>query len=84
MISSGGISGTVIDVRLLLKPALDLLASGIILVHNHPSGNLQPSHQDIEITHKIKNAAQYFDIQVIDHLIITETQYKSFADEGIL
>lgn len=83
-ISQGGISGTVIDVRIIMKQALDKLASSIILAHNHPSGNLTPSHADTEITRKICNAAKLFDILVLDHLIITKSHFYSFADEGIL
>ncbi len=81
-ISQGGISGTVIDVRLILKSALDQLASSIILCHNHPSGNIKPSHQDIRITQKLKEAGKVMDIPVLDHIIVTENGYYSFADEG--
>ncbi len=84
MISQGGISGTVIDVRLILKTALEKLASSIILCHNHPSGTMQASDADIKITAKIKNAAEIMDITVLDHLIIGQNQYLSFADEGML
>lgn len=84
MISQGGISGTVIDVRLILKTALEKLASSIILCHNHPSGTMQASDADLKITAKIKNAAQVMDITVLDHLIIGQNQYLSFADEGML
>jgi DNA repair protein RadC len=83
-ISQGGISGTVIDVRMILKNAIEKLACSLILCHNHPSGNLQPSESDIKITAKLKEAAQVMDIQVLDHLIITDNAYFSFADEGIL
>lgn len=83
-ISQGGISGTVIDVRIILKQALDKLASSIILAHNHPSGNLNPSQADTEITRKISDAAKLLDISVLDHLIISKHQFYSFADEGIL
>ncbi len=83
-ISKGGITGTVIDTRLILKQALDRLTSGIILCHNHPSGNLEPSDADKKITEKIKKAALYMDINLIDHIIIGENNYFSFADSGII
>lgn len=83
-ISQGGISGTVIDVRMILKNAIEKLASSIILCHNHPSGNLQPSEADKKITTKLKDAAMIMDMQVLDHLIITDNSFYSFADEGIL
>lgn len=84
IISSGGIAGTVIDVKIIGKAALDFLASSIILSHNHPSGNKQPSTADIEITKKIKQAAPFFDCNVLDHIIVAQQEYFSFADEGIL
>jgi DNA repair protein RadC len=84
MISQGGISGTVIDVRLIMKKAIDKLASGIILCHNHPSGNLQASDADLKITRKIKEAAVLMDIVVLDHLIIGHNNYLSLADEGMI
>lgn len=80
--SKGGVSGTVIDVRLILKRAIELLASSIILVHNHPSGNLNPSPEDNRITTKTKEAALLLDINVLDHLIITPTDYFSYSDNG--
>lgn len=83
-LSKGGLTGTVVDTRLLFKQALDFLATGIILCHNHPSGGLQPSTPDKEITQKLKNAAVTLDIKLLDHLIITEKAYFSFADEGVL
>jgi DNA repair protein RadC len=83
-ISRGGVSGTVVDVRLVLKPAIENLASGIILAHNHPSGNLKPSAEDIQLTRKIKDAVKLIDITLQDHLIIGDQSYYSFADEGIL
>ena len=83
-ISTGGISGTVVDARIILKNALDLLASSMILVHNHPSGNPKPSHEDLTITKKITEAAKLIDITVLDHLIIFENKYTSFADEGLM
>lgn len=82
--SKGGVSGTVTDVRLILKRAFELLASGIILVHNHPSGNTHPSPDDNRITAKIKEAASLLDINVLDHLIITPTDYFSYNDNGML
>ncbi|WP_347839663.1 DNA repair protein RadC [uncultured Draconibacterium sp.] len=84
MVSQGGISGTVIDVRLILKNALDRMASAIILCHNHPSGTLQASDADLKITSKIKNAAEIMDITVLDHIIIGQNSYLSLADEGML
>lgn len=84
MISQGGISGTVIDVRIILKPALEKLASSIILCHNHPSGTMQASDADLKITQKIKNASDLLDIAVLDHIIIGQNKYFSFADEGML
>lgn len=83
-ISQGGISGTVTDVRLILKSAIDNMASSLILAHNHPSGNLKPSEQDIALTQKLKEAAKLMDINVLDHIIVTNSKYYSFADEGIL
>lgn len=82
-LSQGGLTGTVTDVRLIIKEAILNLASGIILLHNHPSGNLNPSEQDKEITMKISDAAKLFDINVLDHLIIGEGKYFSFADEHL-
>jgi len=84
MISQGGISGTVIDVRIILKTALEKLASSIILCHNHPSGTMQASDADLKITRKISEAAKLMDISVLDHIIIGQNRYLSFADEGIL
>lgn len=83
-VSHGGVSGTVVDAKILFNIALQDLASGIILVHNHPSGNTNPSEQDIKITKKIRNAAENLDITLLDHLIITQQSYCSFADDGIL
>jgi len=84
IVSRGGLTGTVADPRVILKKALEEDATSIILCHNHPSGNLQPSHADEELTKKIKEAAAYFDIKVIDHIIVSEDGFYSFADEGIL
>lgn len=83
-ISQGGVTGTVTDVKIILKQAIEKLASGIILCHNHPSGNIRPSKADSNITHKLKNASAYLDIQVLDHVIVGENSYYSYADEGIL
>lgn len=83
-ISQGGVSGTVIDVRIILKHGLEKLASTLIICHNHPSGNLQPSKSDIQITAKLKEAAKFHDIDLLDHLIISDNSYYSFADEGII
>ena len=83
-VSEGGITGTIADPRVILKKALEENAVSLILCHNHPSGSLKPSRQDEEITKKIKEAAKYFDIKVLDHIIVSETGYFSFADEGIL
>lgn len=83
-ISQGGISGTVIDVRLILKTAIEKLASSIILCHNHPSGTMQASDADLKITRKIKEAAQMMDISVLDHLILGQNTYLSLADEGLI
>jgi DNA repair protein RadC len=84
IISEGGITGTVADPRLILKKALEENAVSLILCHNHPSGSLRPSKADEDLTLKIKEAAKYFDIKVIDHLIVSEDGYYSFADEGLL
>jgi DNA repair protein RadC len=83
-ISQGGISGTVTDVRMVMKNAIECLASGIVVCHNHPSGNLNPSESDTKITRKIKEAGDLMDIQLLDHLIISEKDYYSFADNGLL
>lgn len=83
-LSQGGISGTVTDVRLVMKKAVEYLASGIIVCHNHPSGNLSPSEADSRITQKIKDAGALLDIQLLDHLIISDKDYYSFADNGVL
>jgi len=83
-LSKGGITGTLVDVRLVLKTALEVGALGLILAHNHPSGTLKPSEADKNITQKLKMAAQSLDIKVLDHLIITEKAYFSFADENVV
>jgi DNA repair protein RadC len=84
IISQGGITGTVADPRIILKRALEEGAVSIILCHNHPSGNLKPSRADEELTLKIKEASKYFDIKLLDHIIVSDEGYTSFADEGIL
>jgi len=83
-LSQGGVSGTVTDVRIVMKKAIEYLASGIIVCHNHPSGNLNPSESDTKITQKIKEAGNLMDIQLLDHLIISDKEYYSFADNGLL
>ena len=83
-LSKGGITGTLVDVRLVLKNALEVGATALILCHNHPSGTLKPSLADKEITQKLKLASKSLDIKVLDHLIVTEKAYFSFADEEIL
>lgn len=82
--SKGGLTATIVDVRLLFKRALELATVGILVCHNHPSGKLQPSVADKQLTQKIKLAGETLDIKLLDHLIITEKAYFSFADEGIL
>lgn len=83
-VSKGGLTATIVDVRLLFKRALALSSVGMILCHNHPSGKLQPSTADKQLTQKIKDASATLDIKLLDHLIITEKEYFSFADQGIL
>ena len=83
-ISQGGITGTVIDVRLVAKYAVESLATGVILAHNHPSGNTTPSEADKRMTERCKNALATLDITLVDHLIITEESFTSFADRGML
>jgi DNA repair protein RadC len=83
-LSKGGLTGTVIDVRLIMKKALEARASSIIISHNHPSGNLQPSESDTSITKKIKEAGKVMEIPVLDHIIVTDNGYFSFADEGLI
>lgn len=83
-LSKGGISGTVVDVRLICKAAIENNASGIVIAHNHPSGQLTASEQDKSITKKLKEALKTFEIALLDHLIIGDQQYYSFADDGIL
>lgn len=83
-ISQGGVSGTVTDVRIVMKKAIEMLASGLVICHNHPSGNNSPSDADIRITQKIKEAGALMDIQLLDHLIVCGKNYYSFADNGAL
>ncbi len=83
-ISKGGITGTLVDIRLVVRRALELGAVALILAHNHPSGNLQPSSADKELTRKLQEAVKVFDIRILDHLIITEQHYFSFADQNVL
>lgn len=84
IISIGGVSGTVADIRIILKVAIEKLASGIIVAHNHPSGNVQPSSEDEKLTKQLKEAAKYMNINLHDHLIVGNSNYFSFADEGKL
>jgi DNA repair protein RadC len=84
LISSGGVSGTVADPKIIFYAALQELASSIVLIHNHPSGNLKPSQSDIELTKKLKSAGQVLEIPIIDHLIYTDDGYYSFADQEML
>lgn len=83
-ISQGGISGTVTDIRIILRLAIEKSASSIILCHNHPSGNHQPSDADIAITQKIKDSGDLMEISLLDHIVLTDGAYYSFADEGLL
>lgn len=83
-IGQGGITGTAVDVKLIMKAAIDNLASAMILFHNHPSGNLSPSSQDVALTNKIKEAAKFIDTRVNDHIIVTDGGYYSFNDDGRL
>ena len=83
-ISQGGVAGTVADPKIIFKIALEELASGVILAHNHPSGNLTASQADIDLTKKLKEAGKLLEIQVLDHLILAGQKYFSFADEGVL
>lgn len=83
-ISMGGLAGTVVDVRIIFQTALKANASGIILAHNHPSGNLQPSDEDIRLTKKLKEGGKLLDFSVLDHIILTEDGYLSFQDDGLM
>jgi DNA repair protein RadC len=84
LVSQGGLAGTIIDVRLILKTALEKLACSMILCHNHPSGNLIPSQADKDITTKIHDAGKLMDIPVLDHIIIGNNSFFSFGDEGLI
>ncbi len=83
-VSEGGVSGTVADPKIIFKMALEELASGVIVAHNHPSGNLKASQSDIDLTKRLKEAGKFLEIQLLDHLIVCGQKYFSFADEGIL
>jgi DNA repair protein RadC len=83
-LSTGGMAGTVVDIKLLFKAALDARACAVIAIHNHPSGSLQPSQADIELTRRLKKAGELLDLPLLDHLIISERGYYSFADEGAI
>jgi DNA repair protein RadC len=83
-LTQGGINQSIVDIRVLFKTALDHFSTGIIIAHNHPSGSLQPSREDIEITRNIKIAGETMNIQLLDHLIITQNSYFSFSDDGLL
>ncbi len=83
-VSKGGIVGTIVDIRLIMKRALDTYAAAMILVHNHPSGNIQPSDADISLTKQLKDAGALMDIPVLDHIIVTENGYFSFSDHGMM
>ena len=84
VLSKGGITGTVADPRIILKKALEVNSTSLVLCHNHPSGSLKPSRADEELTKKIREAAGYLDIAVLDHIIVSEEGYYSFADEGLI
>jgi len=84
LISSGGITGTVVDMKIVFKHAMELLATSIIAVHNHPSGNINPSQADIELTRKLRMGAEQLELALLDHLIIGDKAYYSFADQGML
>ncbi|MCF6185226.1 MAG: DNA repair protein RadC [Bacteroidales bacterium] len=83
-ISTGGVSGTVTDIKIILKAAIEKTASGIIVCHNHPSGNINPSEADTNLTKKLKSACELVDISFLDHLVVSYDNYYSFADEGII
>lgn len=84
IISRGGITGTIADPRVILKRALEENATSLVLCHNHPSGNVKPSQADLDLTEKIKMAACYFDIKILDHIIVSDEGYYSFADKGLI
>ena len=83
-LSAGGLSNTCVDIRIVMKMAIEQLASNIILCHNHPSGNCKPSHSDIELTRKAKEGGLLLDVNLVDHVIIADNKYYSFADEGMI
>jgi len=83
-ISSEGVSGTIVDARIIFKSAIEHTASGVILAHNHPSGNLNPSQADLKLTKRLKESGKLLDINILDHLIITDNGYYSMADEGVM
>jgi DNA repair protein RadC len=83
-VSRGGVAGTVADPKVIMQGALKSNASSLVLAHNHPSGNLKPSSADISLTKKLKQAGEFLDLPVLDHVILTSESYYSFADEGIL
>ena len=83
-ISEGGVSGTVADPKIIFKVAVEEMASGVIVAHNHPSGNLTASQSDIDLTKKLKEAGNVMEIQLLDHIIVAGTKYMSFTDEGML
>jgi len=83
-ISSGGVESTITDIRLIAKISIEKLASSVIVCHNHPSGNVKPSSEDKILTEKIKNTLKIFEITLFDHIIVTDSGYYSFADEGII
>jgi len=84
MISSGGVAGTVVDPRIILKGAIEELASGLVLAHNHPSGSVEPSEKDLKLTKNIAKACEYLDIKLLDHVIFAQENYFSFANAGLL
>jgi len=84
LISKGGVSATVVDIKLIFKSAIDNLASSIVLLHNHPSGNIKPSKEDIRLTQKVKEACEFMDVNLLDHIIIANKNYLSFIDEGLV
>jgi DNA repair protein RadC len=83
-LSQGGLKGTVVDIKMIIKVAIDLLAQGIVLCHNHPSGNLMPSKEDKKFTRQIKEASALFEIEIIDHIILTKDSYFSFLENSIM
>jgi DNA repair protein RadC len=83
-VSEGGVAGTVADPKIIYKMALEELATGLIVAHNHPSGNLQASQSDLDLTKKLKEAGKFLEIQLLDHIIIANQKYLSFADEGMI